>query len=63
MLAETGDLGQISGGTGQYLRIVSAAIDRPWLTAGSVTALLLAVFVAYGALGRGITLFPKDAAK
>ena len=51
MLAETGDLGQISGATGRYLRVVTAAIDRPWITAGSVTALLLAVFVAYAHAG------------
>ncbi len=59
MLAETGDLGGIRGATGQYLRVVAAAIDRPWLTAGGVTGLLLAVFVAYAALGRGVTLFPN----
>ncbi|MEO8444521.1 MAG: efflux RND transporter permease subunit [Gammaproteobacteria bacterium] len=58
-LAETGDLGQIDGWTGRYLRVVMAAIDRPWITAGSVTALLLTVFVAYGLLGRGVTLFPS----
>jgi multidrug efflux pump subunit AcrB len=58
-LAESGDLGKISGWTGRYLRVVTAAIDRPWITAGSVTGLLIAVFVAYGALGRGITLFPN----
>jgi multidrug efflux pump len=59
MLAESGDLGQIRGPTGWYLGVASAAIDRPWLTAGGVTALLVSVFVAYGALGRGVTLFPN----
>jgi len=58
MLAETGDLRKIRGATGWYLKAATAAIDRPWLTAGSVTALLIMVFVAYGALGRGVTLFP-----
>ncbi|MEO8223652.1 MAG: efflux RND transporter permease subunit [Gammaproteobacteria bacterium] len=58
-LAEAGDLGQIDGWTGRYLRVVMAAIDRPWITAGSVAALLVAVFVTYGLLGRGVTLFPS----
>jgi len=58
-LAESGDLGKISGWTGRYLRVVTAAINRPFLTAGGVTALLVAVFVTYGSLGRGITLFPN----
>ena len=58
-LAETGDLTELTGWTGRYLRVVTAAIDRPWITAGGVTGLLLAVFAAYAALGRGVTLFPN----
>ena len=57
-LAESGDLKQLTGWTGRYLRVVTAAIDRPWTTAGGVTAMLLTVFAAYAILGRGITLFP-----
>ena len=59
LLAESGDLRQLDGWTGRYLGVVSAAVDRPWLTSGAVTALLLAVFIAYGMLGRGVTLFPS----
>ncbi|MEO7385833.1 MAG: efflux RND transporter permease subunit [Gammaproteobacteria bacterium] len=59
MLAEAGDLGQLGGWTGRYIRVVTKAIDRPWLTAGGVTALLLMVFVTYGLFGRGVTLFPN----
>ena len=58
-LAETGELNQLTGWTGRYLRVVTAAIERPWITAGGVTGMLLAVFAAYVALGRGVTLFPN----
>lgn len=58
-LAETGDLAQVTGWTGRYLRTVTAAIDRPWITSLSVTGLLVAVFISYGLLGKGVTLFPN----
>ncbi|TFG86332.1 MAG: efflux RND transporter permease subunit [Chromatiales bacterium] len=57
-IAETGDLNQLTGWTGRYLLVVTAAISRPWITAGSVTLLLLAVFATYSVLGGGVTLFP-----
>jgi multidrug efflux pump len=34
-IAETGDLSQLTGWTGRYLRVVTAAIARPWITAGA----------------------------
>ena len=58
MLAETGDLDQIGGWTGRYLRVVTRAVNHPGRTVGMLTALLILVFITYGFLGRGITLFP-----
>jgi multidrug efflux pump len=58
MLAETGDLDQLTGWTGRYVRAVQVAIARPALTVGGLTLLLVVIFAAYGALGRGVTLFP-----
>ncbi|MDH5276621.1 MAG: efflux RND transporter permease subunit, partial [Gammaproteobacteria bacterium] len=58
-IAETGDLRLLTGWTGRYLRVVSGAIARPWITAGGVTLLLLSVFATYAVLGRGVTLFPQ----
>jgi multidrug efflux pump len=59
MLAETGNLAELDGFTGRYVRIVERAIDRPGLTVGAVTALLLLVYAAYAVFGRGVTLFPE----
>ncbi|MCL4792181.1 MAG: efflux RND transporter permease subunit, partial [Gammaproteobacteria bacterium] len=58
MLAETGDLNQIGGWTGHYLRIVTRAINHPARTVGMLTGMLILVFIAYGFFGRGVTLFP-----
>jgi multidrug efflux pump len=56
--AETGDLQSIGGWTGRYLGAVRAAIDRPWLTVGSLSAILVIIYIAYGFLGRGLAMFP-----
>ncbi|MFZ1623826.1 MAG: efflux RND transporter permease subunit [Gammaproteobacteria bacterium] len=58
MLAEEGNLSEIGGWTGTYLRIVTGAVNHPGRTVGALTGLLIFVFIAYGALGRGVTLFP-----
>lgn len=58
MLAEDGDLSQLTGWTGRYVRAVQVAIVRPGLTVAGLTLLLGVIFAAYGTLGRGVTLFP-----
>ena len=58
MLAETGDLKQIGGWTGRYLRIATSAVNHPGRTVGLLTSLLILVFITYGLLGNGVTLFP-----
>jgi len=57
--AETGDLDEISGLTGLYLRALKWAVTRPSLTLAISLVLLVGAFQAYGAFGRGITFFPS----
>ncbi len=57
--AETGDLNSIGGYTGQYIRAMQVAMARPWVVLAGITALLVAIYVAYGMLGRGITMWPE----
>ena len=56
--AEAGDLEDIKGFTGTYVQFLNRALNKPWLTAGAITGLLVAVFVAYGMFGRGVEFFP-----
>jgi len=57
--AETGRLESIGGLTGGYVRLMLAAMRRPWQVVGGVTALLFALYGAYAVFGSGITLFPE----
>lgn len=59
MLAEEGDLNEIGGWTGVYMRVVTRAINHPGRTVGLLTTMLILVFIAYGTFGRGVTLFPQ----
>lgn len=58
MLAEEGDLNEIGGWTGVYMRVVTRAINHPGRTVGLLTTMLILVFIAYGTFGHGVTLFP-----
>lgn len=59
LLAESGDLTQLTGFTGRYVRLLSKAISHPW------KVLMIAFFVAglsffaYFASGLGLEFFPK----
>ena len=56
--AEAGQLADIGGYTGRYLGLLRYALDRPWLTVAAISALLVAIFIAYGMKGRGVEFFP-----
>ena len=56
--AETGDLDTVTGITGKYIRFLKKSLRRPWLNLGVVTAMLVAIYVAFFAFGRGVELFP-----
>ncbi len=56
--AETGDLDSVTGFTGRYIRLLRNSLKRPWRNVAAVTGLLLAVYAAFIALGRGVEYFP-----
>jgi multidrug efflux pump len=57
--SEGGDLRELGGLTGAYVRLLDGLLHRPSLTA--VAALLIAVgaYWAYGTFGRGVEFFPE----
>lgn len=57
--AETGDLDAVTGFTGKYIRVLKVVLKRPWLNVAAVTALLIAIYMAFGAFGRGVEYFPS----
>ena len=59
LAAETGDLHSIGGITGKYIRVMEAAMRRPWAVVAMITALLIGIYLTYGALGRGISMWPE----
>ncbi len=56
--AETGDLNTVTGFTGRYIRFLRASLQRPWVSVGGVTALLVSIYVAFGMFGKGVEYFP-----
>jgi multidrug efflux pump len=59
-LLETGDPTLLQGATGMFARILTRVCDRPVLTLGAISCLLLGIFFAYGRFGAG-TIFFTDA--
>ena len=57
--AETGDLDQVQGFTGVYVRFLKRALRRPWLNVAAVSGLLVMIYVAFAMFGRGVELFPE----
>lgn len=57
--AEEGDLDEIGGSVGAYLRALRWAVLRPALTLFLAFALLVAAILAYGLYGRGVEFFPE----
>ena len=56
--AETGDLADVSGPTGHYLRALTWAVDHPRKTFLGAVGILIGIFVAYGLFGTGVEFFP-----
>ena len=56
--AETGDLDSISGFTGRYVQFLKRSLQHPWRNVGLVSLLLLTVYGAFFAFGRGTEYFP-----
>jgi multidrug efflux pump len=57
--AETGDLDSVTGFTGRYVQFLKRSLLHPWRNVGAVSALLLAVYAAFFAFGRGTEYFPE----
>ena len=57
--AETGDLDSITGFTGRYVSFLKRSMRTPWRNVGYVSALLLAIYGAFFAFGKGTEYFPK----
>jgi multidrug efflux pump len=56
--AETGDLETLSGITGKYIRFLRKSLRRPLLNIAAVSAMLVLIYAAFFAFGRGVELFP-----
>ena len=56
--AESGNLNELGGMTGAYVRFLSWAIKHPGSIFLMVFAIMLGSFVAYGKLGKGSEFFP-----
>ncbi len=57
--AETGNLDEVTGFTGRYIRFLKATLRRPWLGVAGVLGLLFAVYAAFFVFGKGIEYFPE----
>ena len=57
--AETGDIDDVTGLTGQYIQFLKRTLQRPWLNVAAVSGLLVAVYAAFFIFGKGIEYFPE----
>ncbi|HIF26381.1 MAG TPA: efflux RND transporter permease subunit [Micavibrio sp.] len=58
-LAESGNLDEIEGFTGTYIKILNAALRRPGLILLIAFAMLIGVQFAYAKFGNGVEFFPE----
>ena len=56
--AETGDLDSVTGITGRYVQFLKVSLRHPWRNVGAVFGLLIAVYIAFITLGRGLEYIP-----
>ncbi len=56
--AETGNLDDVTGFTGKYIRFLRRTLQRPWRGVAGVSGLLVAVYAAFFMFGEGIEYFP-----
>ena len=57
--AETGNLDEVTGMTGKYIQFLKKTLGHPWRGVVGVSGLLIAVYVAFFAFGKGIEYFPE----
>src|SRR5690606_17567398 len=56
--AEDGDIHAVDGVTGQYIRLLERLLHYPGRILAVAIVSLIAIFVAYGFLGKGTNFFP-----
>ena len=56
--AETGDLNTIGGLTGQYIGFLNRVLQRPGLVVLAISCLLVSIYFAYIAFGKGAQMWP-----
>jgi len=57
--AEAGDLTKLTGFTGGYIRVLTAAIKHPWKIVLATISTSVLVMWLYGASGLGVSFFPE----
>ena len=57
--AENGDITQLTGFAGKYVRFLAVAIKHPLKSLLISIVIAISVFMAYGASGLGVEFFPK----
>lgn len=58
LVAEEGNLTQLKGATGRYVRLLDRAIKRPLLSLFTAIGFSVLVFISYGMSGLGVEFFP-----
>ena len=56
--AETGNLDEVEGFTGKYVRFLRKSLRTPWRNVAFVSTLLLTIYVSFIAFGKGTEYFP-----
>ena len=57
--SETGNLDDIGGFTGWYIRILNRALKAPFIIIGAAFLILIVVQISYGKFGKGVEFFPS----
>ncbi len=55
---EAGDLSDVPGMTGRYIRVLTGALKHPGWVLAAALGVLIAVQLAYASFGRGVEFFP-----
>lgn len=58
-IAESGELAELRGFTGLYVRTLGRLLRRPLRTLAGVLAFIVATYAAYGVFGHGVSFFPE----
>lgn len=59
VVAENGELTRMPGLTGKYMKLLHAAVSKPWWCLGGAILFSIIVIKAYGIIGKGSEFFPE----